>query len=63
MRLNALVKNQHVGSGFNISVKDLEIRGAGNLLGVKQHGNINKIGFDLYSQLVQKSVEELRNKN
>jgi transcription-repair coupling factor len=63
MRLNALVKNQHVGSGFNISVKDLEIRGAGNLLGVKQHGNINKIGFDLYSQLVQKSVEELQNKN
>ena len=62
MRLNALVKNQHVGSGFNISVKDLEIRGAGNLLGVKQHGNINKIGFDLYSQLVQKSVEELQNK-
>ncbi len=60
MRLNALVQNQHVGSGFNISVKDLEIRGAGNLLGIKQHGNINKIGFDLYSQLVQKSVEELK---
>ncbi len=58
-RLETLVKNQNVGSGFTISLKDLEIRGAGEILGVNQHGNVSRIGFDLYSQLLQKAIDDI----
>ena len=62
-RLNTLVKNQNVGSGFNISIKDLEIRGAGDLVGVNQHGNIYRVGFDLYSQILQKIIDDINAQN
>jgi transcription-repair coupling factor (superfamily II helicase) len=62
-RLYTLVKNQSVGSGFNISIKDLEIRGAGDLVGVNQHGNIYRVGFDLYSQLLQKVIDDIKVNN
>jgi transcription-repair coupling factor (superfamily II helicase) len=51
-----------LGSGFAIAMKDLEIRGAGNLLGVKQSGHIAALGFDLYCQLLAEAVEELKGK-
>lgn len=59
-RINTILTNQSIGSGFHISLKDLEIRGAGNIVGVKQHGNISKIGFDLYSQLLDNAISKLR---
>ncbi len=63
-RINALLQNQYsLGRGFEIAVKDLEIRGSGNLLGVKQHGNINRVGFDLYTQLLQYEIGLLRKKS
>ena len=63
-RINALLQNQYsLGRGFEIAVKDLEIRGSGNLLGVKQHGNINRLGFDLYTQLLQYEIGLLRKKS
>jgi len=53
-----------IGSGFKIAMRDLEIRGAGNLLGTKQSGHISSVGFDLYCQLLRQSIERLRgNKN
>jgi transcription-repair coupling factor (superfamily II helicase) len=51
-----------LGSGFAIAMKDLEIRGAGNLLGIKQSGHIAALGFDLYCQLLAEAVEELKAK-
>ena len=62
-RLDTLVKNQNVGSGFNISIKDLEIRGSGDLIGVNQHGNIYRVGFDLYSQILQKVMDDIKMNN
>jgi transcription-repair coupling factor (superfamily II helicase) len=63
-RINALLQNQYsLGRGFEIAVKDLEIRGSGNLLGVEQHGNINRLGFDLYTQLLQYEIGLLRKKS
>ncbi|MFO7711941.1 MAG: transcription-repair coupling factor, partial [Dehalococcoidia bacterium] len=61
-RLRTIVEATELGSGFGIAMKDLEIRGAGNLLGVKQSGHIAAIGFDLYCQLLAGAVEELRAK-
>ena len=49
-----------LGSGFKIAMRDLEIRGAGNLLGTKQSGHIAQIGFELYCQLLRQSVERLK---
>ena len=51
-----------MSAGFQIALKDLEIRGAGNLLGVEQHGHIAAVGFDLYCRLLAEAVEELRGK-
>ena len=62
-RLDTLVKNQSVGSGFSVSIKDLEIRGAGDLVGVSQHGNIYRVGFDLYSQILQKVMDDIKISN
>jgi transcription-repair coupling factor (superfamily II helicase) len=55
-RLDAVQKYSHLGAGFKIAMEDLEIRGAGNLLGVQQHGFISAIGFDLYCRLLREAV-------
>jgi transcription-repair coupling factor (superfamily II helicase) len=63
-RINAIKQYTALGSGFKIAMRDLEIRGAGNLLGTKQSGHISSVGFDLYCQLLRQSIERLRgNKN
>ncbi len=49
-----------LGAGFNIAMRDLEIRGAGELLGVRQHGHIAAVGFDLYTRLLAQAVQELK---
>ena len=59
-RLQALFEANELGAGFKIAMHDLEIRGAGNLLGVEQHGNIAAVGFELYTQLLQEAIEELK---
>jgi transcription-repair coupling factor (superfamily II helicase) len=59
-RLATIAKHQALGSGFRIALRDLEIRGAGNLLGAEQHGHIAAVGFDTYCRLLQESVAELR---
>jgi transcription-repair coupling factor (superfamily II helicase) len=55
-RLDAIQEHAHLGAGFNIAMEDLEIRGAGNLLGVEQHGFIQAVGFDLYCRLLRETV-------
>lgn len=59
-RLQAIEEYTDLGEGFNISMRDLEIRGAGNLLGTEQSGFIDSIGFELYMKLVDEAVEELK---
>ena len=59
-RLRTIFEAAELGAGFSIAMKDLEIRGAGNLLGVRQSGYIAAIGFDLYSQLLAEAVAELK---
>lgn len=61
-RIEALKKYTGHGTGFRIAMRDLEIRGAGNLLGAKQSGHIAAIGFDLYCQLLKRSVARLQGK-
>ena len=58
-RVNAIKQYTALGSGFKIAMRDLEIRGAGNLLGTRQSGHIAAVGFDLYCQLLRQSVEQL----
>ncbi|HEX9014785.1 MAG TPA: transcription-repair coupling factor, partial [Chloroflexota bacterium] len=55
-RLKTIFEHSDLGSGFRIAMKDLEIRGAGNLLGVEQHGQVNAVGFDLYTRLLAEAV-------
>ncbi len=62
-RLSAIKQYTELGSGFKIAMRDLEIRGAGSLLGTKQSGHITAVGFELYCQLLQTSVEQLQGKN
>jgi transcription-repair coupling factor (superfamily II helicase) len=59
-RLAAIREFSELGAGFRIAALDLELRGAGNLLGGEQHGHIEAIGFDLYLQLLERTIEELR---
>ncbi len=59
-RLQVIAELTELGSGFKIATRDLEIRGAGNLLGAEQSGHIAAVGFDLYSQLIQETVRELK---
>ena len=61
-RLKAIEEFNELGSGFNLAMRDLEIRGAGNLLGTEQSGFITDVGFDLYMKLVNEAVEELKHK-
>ncbi|WP_100332739.1 transcription-repair coupling factor [Bacillus xiapuensis] len=59
-RLQAIKEFTELGSGFKIAMRDLSIRGAGNLLGAQQHGFIDSVGFDLYSQMLKEAVEQRR---
>jgi len=59
-RLRALQELDGLGGGFKLALRDLEIRGAGNLLGEQQSGQINAIGFELYTEMVEKAVRELK---
>ena len=60
-RLQAIKDFAQLGSSFNIALRDLQIRGAGNLLGAQQHGHIAGVGFAMYTQLLQDAVSKLRN--
>ncbi len=59
-RLRVLQELTELGSGFKLALRDLEIRGAGNLLGAAQHGHIAAVGYDLYTKLLAEAVRELR---
>ena len=62
-RLEAIEQFSDLGSGFQIAMKDLEIRGAGDLLGAEQSGFINEMGFETYQKLMQEALEELQNED
>jgi transcription-repair coupling factor (superfamily II helicase) len=59
-RLQAIEEFTELGSGFNLAMRDLEIRGAGNLLGAEQSGFIMEMGFEMYERIVREAVEELK---
>lgn len=59
-RLAAIKEFTELGSGFKISMRDLEIRGAGNLLGAKQHGHMEAVGYDLYCKMLNEAVKRLK---
>ncbi|MBO5954938.1 MAG: transcription-repair coupling factor [Clostridia bacterium] len=59
-RLQAIAENTELGSGFKIAMRDLQIRGAGELLGKTQHGHMIKIGFDMYSKLLNETLRKLK---
>ncbi|HIL08951.1 MAG TPA: transcription-repair coupling factor, partial [Candidatus Latescibacteria bacterium] len=60
MRLRAIEEFADLGSGFNIAMRDLEIRGAGNLVGAQQHGFIAAVGFDLYCRLLDEAMRDIK---
>jgi transcription-repair coupling factor (superfamily II helicase) len=60
MRLDALKEAEELGSGYKIALKDLEIRGAGNVLGREQSGNINRVGLNLYCQMLSEMIEKIK---
>jgi transcription-repair coupling factor (superfamily II helicase) len=59
-RLQTISEETELGAGFRIAMRDLEIRGAGELLGARQHGHIAAVGFDLYTRLLARAVQEAR---
>ena len=59
-RLKALEDSQELGAGYRIAIRDLELRGAGNILGREQSGAINKIGLNLYSQMISEAIEKFK---
>ncbi len=59
-RLRALLDNTEIGSGFRVALSDLSIRGAGTLLGAEQHGHIERVGYEMYLELLDEAVEELK---
>lgn len=59
-RLSAIMDYTALGSGYKIAMRDLEIRGAGNILGREQHGHMEKVGYDMYCRLLKETVEELK---
>ncbi len=59
-RLQAIKEYTELGSGFKIAMRDLEIRGAGNLLGAQQHGHMEAVGYDMYCRLLEEAVKEIR---
>lgn len=61
LRLKALEENNALGSGYYLSVRDLEIRGAGSLFGYKQSGNVSKVGFELYCEMLEEEINIEKN--
>jgi len=61
-RLKTIESFVDAGAGFNIAMKDLELRGAGSILGYKQHGNMEKIGFEMYCRMLEEEISKLTNK-
>lgn len=59
-RFNALMENTDLGSGYNLALRDLEIRGAGSVLGREQHGHVEKIGYDMYCRLLRETIMLLK---
>jgi transcription-repair coupling factor (superfamily II helicase) len=59
-RLQAMEEFEELGSGYRLAMRDLEIRGAGNVLGVEQHGHVAAVGFELYCRMLKETVERLR---
>lgn len=59
-RLQAIKEFAELGAGFKIAMRDLEIRGAGNILGAQQHGNIVSVGFEMYCRLLEEAVQQLK---
>jgi transcription-repair coupling factor (superfamily II helicase) len=59
-RLQAIQEFAHLGSGYQLAMRDMEIRGAGNLLGAEQSGQMDSIGFDLYMEMLQECISEIR---
>ncbi len=59
-RLNAIQEYSHLGAGFKIAMEDLELRGAGNILGIQQHGFIAAVGFDLYCRLLREAISTFK---
>jgi transcription-repair coupling factor (superfamily II helicase) len=62
-RLETIAENTQLGAGFSIAMRDLEIRGTGDILGTRQHGNIAAVGFHLYTRLLAAAVQHLRGEN
>jgi transcription-repair coupling factor (superfamily II helicase) len=62
-RLKAIREFTSLGSGYQIALRDMEIRGVGNILGAEQHGHMVSVGFDLYCKLLEESVAELKGEN
>ena len=60
LRLKTLKEAEALGSGYKIALKDLEIRGAGNILGKEQSGSINQVGLNLYCQMLSEAVEKMK---
>ncbi|MCC6146086.1 MAG: transcription-repair coupling factor [Anaerolineaceae bacterium] len=59
-RLEVIADNTQLGAGYSIAMRDLEMRGAGELLGMRQHGYINSVGFQLYTRMLSQAVREIR---
>ena len=59
-RLDAITQFTSFGSGFKIAMRDLEIRGAGDVLGKQQHGHMEKVGYDMYCKLLDEVVKEIK---
>ncbi len=59
-RLKAIKEFTTLGSGYQIALRDVEIRGVGNILGTKQHGHMINVGFDTYCELLEETVQELQ---
>lgn len=62
-RLKALEETTELGSGYRVALKDLELRGAGNILGKEQSGHVNQVGLNLYCQILSDAIEKLRQKS
>ncbi len=62
-RLKAIMQFTELGSGFRIAMRDLEIRGAGNVLGAEQHGHMDKVGYELYSKILKEELTGVRQEN
>jgi transcription-repair coupling factor (superfamily II helicase) len=60
-RLKAIEEYSHLGAGFKIAMRDLELRGAGNILGAEQSGHIAAVGYEMYCQLLEEATRELKN--